>query len=191
MVDLPATAAWRQLDARVGFEVLFARRERDGYLLEGHAAAVEEGEAWGINYSLLLDSSWATRSAHVVARSAGGEHEVRLEGDGRGAWLVDGAPEPKLAGCRDVDLEASACTNALPVNRLRLGVGERANAPAVYVRMPDLRVERLEQTYERLPDDGGQARYDYVSPAFDFRAVLAFDEAGLVIDYPGIAVRVA
>jgi hypothetical protein len=95
-----------------------------------------------------------------------------------------------VAGCLDVDLEGSAFTNAFPVHRLGLNVGEQADAPAAYVRANDLRVERLEQSYARLPDDGDRSRYDYASPAFDFRAELVYDRFGLVLDYPGIAVRV-
>jgi hypothetical protein len=187
---LPATAAWRLLEAHVGFEVLFPRREPDGWRVEGHSTGVEEGEAWGIRYTVALDEMWITRSAHIVGRSALGAHEVRLEADGAGEWRVDGKPAPHLDGCLDVDLEASACTNAFPVNRLGLDVGQRAEAPAAYMRALDLRVERLEQSYLRLPDDGERSRYDYASPAFDFRAELVYDEFGLVLDYPGIAVRV-
>jgi len=187
---LPATAAWRLLDAHVGFEVIFPRREPDGWRIEGHSTGVEEGEAWGIRYTVALDEMWVTRSAHIVGRSALGAHEVQLEGDGAGGWRVDGRPSPQLDGCLDVDLEASACTNAFPVNRLGLEVGQRAEAPAAHVRALDLRVERLEQSYARLPHDGGPARYDYASAGFDFRAELVYDEFGLVLDYPGIAVRV-
>ncbi len=191
-MQLPSIAAWRHLDARDGFEVLFVRREHDRYHLDGYSTAIQEGEAWGIRYALTLDEDWVTRSAHVVGQSASGAHEVRLEGDGSGEWRVDGEPAPQLSGCFDVDLEASACTNALPVHRLGLRVGERAVAPAVYVRAPALRVERLEQSYARLESDGGErARYDYVAPAFDFKAVLTYDRFGFVLDYPGIAVRVA
>jgi hypothetical protein len=190
-VDLPATAAWRHLDARVGFEVLFLWHENDRFHLDGHATAVEEGEAWGIRYALTLDSNWVTRSAHIVGRSALGEYEIRLESDAAGSWLVDGKPTAYLSGCVDVDLEASACTNALPVNRLKMEVGQAAETPAVYVRARDLQVDRLEQRYERLPNAGERARYDYSAPRFDFRAVLVYDEFGLVLDYPGIAVRVA
>jgi uncharacterized protein len=132
-----------------------------------------------------------TRSAHVVARSVLGVQEVRLEADGTGVWQIDGKAAPWLDGCLDVDLEASASTNALPIHRLGLSVGGREDAPAAYVRAPTLRVERLEQTYARLPDDGESARYEYVAPAFDFSAVLTYDRFGLVLDYPGIAVRVA
>lgn len=189
--DLPTTAAWRHLDVRGGFEVLFLRYEDDHYYLNGHVTAVEHGEAWAIRYRLTLDSSWTTRSAHVIGRSARGEHEVKLEANGAGTWRVDGNSMAELSGCIDVDLEASACTNTLPVNRLRLEVGQVSDVPAVYVRTPDLRVERLEQTYERLANTGRKSRYDYIAPFFDFRAVLVYDQHGLVLDYPGIAARVA
>jgi hypothetical protein len=191
VVDLPATAAWRHLDARAGYEVLFPRRENDGYRLDGYATAVEEGEVWSIHYALTLDTSWATRSAEIVGRSTKGAQELRLEGDGAGGWRIDGRAAPELAGCLDVDLEASACTNALPIRRLALDVGAQSDAPAVYVRASDLRVERLEQHYARLQDAEGRARYEYAAPAFEYRGVLVYDEYGLILDYPGIAVRVA
>jgi uncharacterized protein len=191
MSELPALAAWRHVDARVGFEVLFPRREGLGHRLDGYSAAVQEGEAWGLRYAITLDEQWTTRSAHIVELSASGEHEVRVQRDERGTWRLNGRPTPELSGCLDVDLEASACTNALPVRRLGLRVGERADASAVYVRSPGLQVERLEQSYARIEDDDGSARYDYAAPAFDFRAVLSFDSFGFVLDYPGIAVRIA
>jgi uncharacterized protein len=190
MTDLPPLAAWRHVGARNGFEVLFVRRERDGHVLEGQAVAVEEGEAWGVRYVVSVDSSWTTRSAHVVSRSTRGSFDTRLEADSAGHWEIDGRPAPALDGCVDVDLEASACTNALPVRRLALGVGESADAPAAYVRATDLRVERLEQRYRRLPDDVGRLRFHYVAPAFAYRDVLVYDDFGLVVDYPRLAVRV-
>jgi hypothetical protein len=72
---------------------------------------------------------------------------------------------------------------------MALAVGESSPAPAAYVRALDLSVERLEQTYARVPDDDGRQAYDYESPAFDFSCRLTYDESGLVLDYPGIAVR--
>ena len=51
-------AAWRHRDARVGFEVLFLRHERDRYYLEGHSTAVQKGQAWGIHNALILDEHW-------------------------------------------------------------------------------------------------------------------------------------
>lgn len=184
-------ASWRHVCARDGFEVLFVRGSARGVRCEGEVAAVEDGVGWAVSYVLLLDAEWRTRSAHVAFLTQAGRAASLLESDGDGRWCVDGEPAPQLDGCADVDLEASAFTNALPVRRLRLTVGESADAPAAYVRVPDLRVERLEQRYERLSDDGAHTRYDYRAPAFGYAAVLAYDQSGLVVDYPGLAARVS
>jgi len=50
-------------------------------------------------------------------------------------------------------------------------------------------VERLEQTYVRAPDEAAGQSYDYAAPVFDFACRIAYDESGLALDYPGIAVR--
>ena len=112
-----------------------------------------------------------------------------IEADGAGRWRVDGTRAPHLDGCLDVDLESSAMTNTLPVHRMELGIGRRAAAPAAYVRALDLTVERLEQTYLRLPGNSSHQGYDYTAPVFDFACRLVYDDSGLLLDYPGIAVR--
>jgi uncharacterized protein len=182
---LPHSAAWRHRDAREGFEVVFF----GGHRLAGHTSAVETGEAWAVEYAIEVDAGWITQRARIRSRSRAGSREVKLEHDGRGGWTVDGVPAPQLAGCLDVDLEASALTNALPVHRLDLSVGSEAKAPAVYVRALDAAVERLEQSYRREPDGREGARFAYAAPAFDVRCELRYDRHGLVLDYPGIAER--
>jgi hypothetical protein len=125
----------------------------------------------------------------VQCRSEAGSGSLLLEADPAGRWWVDGAPAPHLAGCLDVDLESSAMTNTLPVLRLGLRRDQAAATPAAYVRAPDLSVERLEQTYARCSSEGAGSRYDYTAPAFEFACELAYDTSGLVLVYPGIAVR--
>jgi uncharacterized protein len=189
MAELPVSAAWRHLDASDGFEVVFPIPEEEAPRFDGYVSAVEEGQAWAVSYSIALDANWRCRSALIVSRSAMGTRSLELTRDGPGGWLANGAPAVHVEGVDDIDLEASSFTNAFPVRRLGLEPGQSAQAPAVYVRAPELRVERLEQTYRRLEDDGSRSRYDYVSPAFGFEAVLVYDEYGFILDYPGIAVR--
>ena len=122
----------------------------------------------------------------MVSDTVAGSRETVLISDGEGRWTVDGEPASQLDGLIDVDLEASACTNTLPIHRLALSLGEVTAAPAAYVRALDLSVARLDQAYRRLDE----RCYDYTSEA-DFRAVLEYDTAGLIVDYPGIAVRFA
>ena len=191
MNEPPRFAAWRHRGARDGFEVTFLARLADGYRLQGGTTAVENGAGWMVEYRIELDSAWLTRSAHVRACSESGPREVRLESDGSGGWTVDGVARPDVQGCLDVDLESSALTNALPVHRLRLAVGESAEAAAVYVRAHDLSVERLEQHYRRVDDGGDGERYDYSAPRFGYRERLAYDAHGLILQYPALAERFA
>jgi uncharacterized protein len=186
---LPATAAWQHREARTGFEVAYFQPAGEGCRIEGQTAAIEDGRTWAVGYTIDLDGTGATRSARIRSRSAVGSSSALLEADGAGRWLLDGVPVPHLDGCLDVDLESSAMTNALPVRRMCLAPGASAAAPAAYVRAVGLAVERLEQTYRRASDEAARQRYDYAAPAFDFTCSLSYDESGLVLDYPGIAVR--
>lgn len=180
---LPVFAAWRLVDAVDGFEVVYAQPN----LLRGHSCAVEDGTAYAVRYEIALDDRWRTREARVASDTVAGPRETLMQSNGEGRWTVDGKHAPHLDGLVDVDLEASACTNTLPIHRLSLPLGEVTAASAVYVRALDLSVTRLDQTYRRLDD----RCYDYTSEGGDFRAVLKYDAAGLIVDYPGIAVRFA
>jgi hypothetical protein len=190
-VDPPGFACWRHEGLHLGFEVTYFQTGTDEVRVDGTSTGVQDGDPWILSYSVLLDGSWRTRTATVTTRSWTGQVEVVLETDGAGHWTVNGRPSPSLYGCLDVDLEASAMTNALPAHRLELPIGERADAPAAYVRTKSLVVERLDQTYRRIKDDGSTCRYDYTAPAFDFHCMITYDQSGLVLHYPGIARRSA
>jgi uncharacterized protein len=190
LIKLPASAAWQHRDVRDGFESVLIASEGSGYRFSGHTAAVEDGLTWVVRYAISLDEKWATREAQIWSWSLEGHHHVRLEADGSGQWQVDGTVAPTLDGCLDIDLESSSCTNAFPVHHLKLGVGQSAEASAVYVRVLHLSVERLAQRYTRIDNDDTRQRYDYCCPAFDFESRIVYDESGLVLEYPGIAARV-
>ncbi|GIJ49726.1 hypothetical protein Val02_66120 [Virgisporangium aliadipatigenens] len=161
----------------------------EGYRIDGHTAAVENGQPWVVQYTILVDARWATRRASVTGHWFTGTRKIDIEADGHGRWHIDGAYASALDGCLDVDLESSSMTNALPARRLALRIGDQASAPAAYVRALDLSVDRLEQRYVRVTDEDGGQRYDYSAPAFDFGCRLVYDTAGLPLHYPGIAIR--
>ena len=187
---LPSQVAWRHVGAREGFEVTFVAEVNGLLCFTGTTSALEDGHAWTVSYQVMVDPmSWATRSAHVSARTDAGKRALELATDGAGAWWLNRRPAAHLDGCLDIDLESSALTNAFPARRLGLACGQGADAPGAYVRAEDLRVERLEQRYLRLEDQDTGQRFAYAAPAFDFTCVLAYDDAGLLLDYPGIAVR--
>jgi hypothetical protein len=188
---LPASAAWRHGGSRAGFEACAFTRRDGGYLAVGSTSAIEGERAWWVQYEILLDTTFTTRRAVVRGGSTPQPAQPRvIEADGHGHWFVDGHAAPELEGCLDIDLESSAMTNTLALRRLRLGTGESAPAPAAYVRVEGLSVERLEQEYTRRPDGSRGPVTDYRAPAFSFHCRIEYDWSGLVVHYPGIAQRV-
>jgi hypothetical protein len=186
---LPPAACWQHQGLRSGFEVVHFVVEPTGLRIEGATTGLQDGDAWVVTYRLQVDQGWRTRRARIASRTSRGSVEQLVESDGEGHWLIDGKDAAHLDGCRDVDLEASAMTNTLPVHRLRLAIGEHAAAPAAYVRVAQGGVERLHQLYAHVEDQPGRQGYDFEAPAFDFRCRLTYDSASLVVDYPGIAKR--
>ena len=87
----------------------------------------------------------------------------------------------------DVDLEASAVTNTLPIHREALG--RETASPAAYARL-DLTVELLDQWYGPAEALGGELRVPYRAPRFGADVDLTLDPAGLVLDYPGLVTRI-
>jgi uncharacterized protein len=195
--ELPESAVWRHGWSREGFEVAYLQQGVDGITMTGTSLGVEDGKPWAVDYVIELDPAWVTRRAVVTARAGTLQRSVALHSAGPGAWLIDGRPAPGLNGCYDVDMDVSALTNAIPLHRLRLDLKDTSGdldalatpAPAVYIQATDLRVSRLDQTYRRRAGTSSLV-FDYRAPAFDFRTDIAYDHAGLVRDYPGIAVRV-
>jgi hypothetical protein len=188
VAELPDSAAWRHVGARRGFEVAWFDRYGAGRRLRGHSTGVEDGRTWSVAYDIRVDAAWRTRRADVTRFSASGAVTTELESDGAGSWWVQGERAVELDGCLDVDLEASAMTNTLPVHRLALTPGRIAEVAAAYVRLDPV-TERLDQTYRRTETGGATFSFEYAAPAFEFACRMAFDQAGLVVDYPGIAVR--
>jgi hypothetical protein len=186
---LPSSAAWQHRQARTGFEVAYLETLYDSYRVTGTTAASDAGSTWIVEYVIDLDSRWRTRRAAITGKSFLRTNRTVFDTDGAGHWRIDGTPAAHLDGCLDIDLESSALTNTFPVHRLALDPGEHAQAPAAYVRALPLTVERLEQGYSRVSDGTRGQRYDYTAPVFDFGCLLTYDAAGLVLEYPGIAIR--
>jgi hypothetical protein len=114
----------------------------------------------------------ARPAAAIRGRSAAGLCSVLLEADGNGHWLVDGDPARHLDGCLDVDLEASAMTNALPVRRLGLPVAAGRPLPPPSSEPSAWPWNGWSRPMRKPPTKPGRQCYDYAAPAFDFEARL-------------------
>lgn len=175
----PHLILWRWMD-RPGHEAARLESVGDAWHLRGTAVLMHEEQPCRLDYHIICDAEWRTRSARVSGWIGAREVEARIEAaDGR--WTLNGAEVPDAAGCIDLDLNFSPCTNLLPIRRLDLAVGQQASVKAAWLRFPGFHIERLDQTYVRT----GERTYRYESADGAFVRDLEVDEAGFPTAYPG------
>ncbi|MFN3791119.1 putative glycolipid-binding domain-containing protein [Massilia sp.] len=174
---------WQPLDG-VGLEHLSLDFREDVIVADGVVVGDRGDGPFGCSYRICCDTAWRVRSVELHA--AGGASLV-LTSDGGGHWRDgDGAPQPQLSGCLDVDIAATPFTNTLPVRRLGAALRRRTRIAVVYIPVPALAPRRMEQAYTRL----AEGRYLYEGPIGEFRAELELDADGLVRHYPALFSRV-
>ncbi|RWA71725.1 MAG: hypothetical protein E5X49_12990 [Mesorhizobium sp.] len=180
-----ASILWRRLDQE-GHDCWSLSRAGDGWSLKGQAAFLQEGAPCGLSYEIDCDAGWLARTARV-AGFFGDTLDYRFARLDDGGWALNGKKQTHVAGLVDLDLGFTPATNLLPIRRLGLRPGIATPAPAAYLAFPELKLERLDQTYRRLDD----TRYAYAAPAFGYDEVLEVAPSGFVVDYPGLWTTIA
>jgi uncharacterized protein len=171
---------WRRLDTD-GHESAALFRRDGGFELAGTAAFAHEGQPCRLDYLVVCDARWSTRSGRVVGWLGRDPVQIEVTSDGAGRWQLDGRTCPDVAGALDVDLNFSPSTNLLPIRRLGLALGEEAEVRAAWLRFPSFTLEPLAQRYRRT----GASVYRYESAGGRFVADLVTDAVGFVTRYPG------
>ncbi|MFC4944687.1 putative glycolipid-binding domain-containing protein [Pseudonocardia sp. GCM10023141] len=145
------------------------------------------------SYRLIVAEGGTVERLSVTCATAARERHLTINRTEDGYWLLDtgsGGTRTEFGGAVDVDLAYSAMFNTLPIRRLGLHreAGEHT-VPMVFVSLPALDVELVEQTYRTVStlDENGTAVVNFRSG--DFSADLTVDADGVVLDYPGIARR--
>lgn len=176
------TYRWQSEDG-IGLEHLDLKVRDDVVIADGVVIGDCGDGPFGCSYRICCDTAWRVRSVEV--HPAGGASLV-LTSNGTGCWLDgDGAAQPHLTGCIDVDIAATPFTNTLPIRRLGKALQQRTGIAVVYIPVPSLAARRLEQAYTPLPD----GRYLYEGPIGVFQAELELDPEGLVLRYPLLFTR--
>ncbi len=185
MKPFPAKShmCWRRIDVP-GREEAQVEQTLEGWRLTGRLEVADANVRAELSYVIVCDRDWRTRGAIVTGSTEDSPIRLELDADGNGRWTLDHSPLPAIDGALDVDLGFTPATNLLPIRRLNLAVGQRAQVRTAWVRFPELRVEALEQGYERL--DARVFQYDALVDGERFQARLDTDELGRVLVYEGL-----
>jgi uncharacterized protein len=182
----PASILWKRLDTE-GHDGCRLVALDAGWRLDGVAAFLENGLPCGLAYVVECDAGWRSGRARVTGVAGSESVDIAIEHTSDGRWLVSGVEQADVTGLVDVDLGFTPATNLIALQRLALAVGVETPAPAAYLTFPQLRLERLDQSYRRLDEH----RYHYRSPAYGYDDVITVGPSGFVTDYPGLWLAVA
>jgi len=178
--DLKRAVVWKNLLLN-GADYCALWHTAEGWLLKGSLVGIlEDHRPVLANYEVHCDEKWNTHRVHVERTIGRDVKSLSLTVESRGVWRSLGRELRDLHGCEDVDLALTPATNTLAIRRLNLRVGGTASVVAAWVKLPELTVQPLPQTYTRQTENS----YRYESNT-GFSAEIVVDDLGLVSEYPG------
>lgn len=172
------TTIWRRLD-QPGHDAARLVHHAPFWQLGGTAVFLLDRPC-RLEYQVVLDAAWRTLHGRVTGWYGAEAVKVELYTDTARRWTINGRPAPAVAGCVDLDLSFTPATNTIPIRRLALNPGERAEVRSAWLTFPQLTLDLLIQTYTRT----GEATYHYESQGGEFVTDIEVDPVGLVVRYP-------
>ena len=154
--------------------------------ISGHIIAAHESRPLELAYDIRCADDWAAQTIEIAQTFDGSMRCLRMARAGS-SWLIDGAPDPRLASCQEVDIGLTPSTNALAIRRLDLAVAEAGEITTAWMKLPALTVEPSHQRYERLAEH----EYRYTNLDSGFTAIVTVDELALPVSYEGVWTRIA
>lgn len=151
-----------------------------------------EGEPYRLEYQLETGADFVTTRLAVTIRGNGWTRSLDLRRTEWGAWSGEGVDPDSLLGALDCDLALSPMTNTMPILRHRLREpGASVEIVTAWVSVPELTVTPSRQRYSFRERRGDRAVVHFELADGSFEEDIVVDADGLVVDYPGVAWRVA
>ena len=176
---MSTTIVWRRLDSpgHDSARLLFHDSQRH---LTGTAVFMESQQPCSLNYHVICDESWLTLSGGVSGWLGNRAISIEIQADTARRWRLNDADCSSVSDCIDLDLAFTPSTNLLPIRRLKLPIGQAAEARAAWLSFPEFALEPLDQMYRRKD----VSIYGYESDQGRFSTELEVNDAGFVLLYP-------
>jgi hypothetical protein len=170
---------WRRLD-QPGHEAACLVPRHGGWELAGAAVFAHNGEPIHLDYVVVCDSRWLTGSARIRGWVGSTPVALDLVADEARRWHQNAVECPALAGALTSTWALARPPISCPFGAWILAVAEAADVRAAWLEFPTLRLEPLDQRYQRT----GLTTYHYQSAGGQFQAELEVNAAGFVTRYP-------
>lgn len=177
--QLPRKVLWRRMDVE-GMDACCFDFFDDGYRLTGTALYRERDEPAKLEYAVLCNADWSSRSAKVTGWIGSTKREFNLSCDPDGRWSCDNETIQGVHGLLDIDLGFTPATNTIAIRRLHLDVGAEVETTAIWLDIQDWSFKPLPQVYRRV----SETEFAYRSPSHNYSVHLEADDFGIILNYP-------
>src|SRR5436190_1246392 len=97
-----------------------------------------------IEYLIRLNKSWETYYCLIKSQFNDEIKELEFEKD-QNKWSLNGKYIDSFDGCTDVDIPLTPLTNSLPINRLKLSLGQEENIDIIYIDLLEDSIKHVKQ----------------------------------------------
>jgi hypothetical protein len=158
-----------------------------GFEISAAIVGYYEQKIYKVEYVIRTNQDWGTLYVDICFHLDNLVQRFQFFSDGEGNWISNGKAMDEFKGCREIDIPLTPFTNTLPIRRLQLVQGQKAEIQVIYCDLLENRIYPVRQQYTRLSN----REYHYQNVPNDFEATVQVDQWGLVVDYPGLFVRTA
>ncbi|WP_158210825.1 putative glycolipid-binding domain-containing protein [Myroides phaeus] len=144
----------------------------------GEVVGNKNNQVYGLDYQIVVDEQWETRFFSINSYQGHKHYSVNAHKINN-LWVIDDIERPEFNECLAIDIATTPYTNTLPINRLKLVIGESKELSVLYINPLEERIALVMQRYKRLSED----TYYYENLWNDFKATITVDEDGIVKDY--------
>lgn len=140
---------------------------------------------WYVDYIVQTNKNWEI-NAFELSIDLNGEISTLTGKVEQGVWSINNVERKEFENFKFIDISLSPFTNTLPINYLRMGIGDSYEIQVIYINILEGKVEPRKQKYSRRRN----RIYNYQNIPNTFNADIKVDEFGFVISYPKLFKRI-
>ncbi|MDR2221360.1 MAG: putative glycolipid-binding domain-containing protein [Flavobacteriaceae bacterium] len=174
---------WTGIDC-LSIEKCSISKKEDSFHIKGELVGNRNNQVFGVEYQIVVDLQWQTRFFSINSSVANRYNSISGHKLNH-LWIIDEVEYPEFSSCLDIDISVTPFTNTLPINRLKLDIGESAEIDVLYLNPVEDKRVMVKQQYTKL----GEHSYHYKNLWSDFEATIEVDAEGIITSYPKLFAR--
>lgn len=179
------TILWRGI-AFSSLEYFNIQENDEHYHVRSKVIGYFQENIYSVTYQLTINKLWEITTFHIDAEVNAVQHILtgkKIDAN----WEINQYMDKDFEGYQYIDISLSPFTNTLPINNLKLEIGESKEISVIYIDLISNTIKPVLQRYTKTAPD----EYLYENIISDFSTHIQVDKTGLILNYPGLFKMIA